>query len=354
MRKYGILGSVAGAALAVALLTPSSSASSASGGFEQVNLISDVPGLAQITDFRVSNPWGLALGPETPVWINNNGSATSEVYSGANGRGPLKQELVVHTTAGLTGIAFNPTDAFVAHQGDTPVPTKFLFAAIDGYLSGWGPTAQPFDEAIPTRFTREAQYFGMAVAKTSAGRPRMYAAALTLTPTGEPKGKIVVFDGRFRPQLARHRFVDPKASKLQPYNVAVFHQLVYVTYTDLLGESDDDAIGVFRLNGDFVRHLTSNRHLDAPWGMAMAPAGWGRFGKMLLVGNVDDGHISAFDPATGAFKGQLKDADGRKIENSGLWGLVFGNGHTGTPRDLLFAAGIDGYSHGLFGLIHPN
>jgi len=151
MRKYGILGSVAGAALAVALLTPSSSASSASGGFEQVNLVSDVPGLAQITDFRVSNPWGLALGPETPVWINNNGSATSEVYSGANGHDPLKRGIVVQTTAGPTGIAFNPTRAFVAHQGGRRVPTAFLFAAIDGYLSGWGKDAQPITEVIPAR-----------------------------------------------------------------------------------------------------------------------------------------------------------------------------------------------------------
>ena len=40
--------------------------------------------------------------------------------------------------------------------------------------------------------------------------------------------------------------------------------------------------------------------------------------------------------------------------NGRLWGIQFGNGRTGTLQDLLFAAGIDDYSHGLFGLIHPN
>ncbi len=75
---------------------------------------------------------------------------------------------------------------------------------------------------------------------------------------------------------------------------------------------------------------------------------------MLLVGNVDNGRISAFKLSTGALKGQLRKADGKLIVNNGLWGIQFGNGRTGTPRDLLFAAGIDDYLHGLFGLIHPN
>jgi uncharacterized protein (TIGR03118 family) len=147
--------------------------------------------------------------------------------------------------------------------------------------------------------------------------------------------------------------VDPNIGHLAPYNVAVFGHLVYVAYADVNG-GPGGAISTFRFNGRFVKRLTTSRHLNAPWGMAMAPAHWGRFGHMLLVGNVNDGRISAFNPTTGAFAGQLRTASGKPIVNSGLWGLAFGNGKTGTPRDLLFAAGIDNYSHGLFGLIRPN
>jgi uncharacterized protein (TIGR03118 family) len=336
---------LAGATLTAGLLAPASEAAThVATGYKQVNLVSDVPGLARITDFRVSNPWGLAIDEKTPVWINNNNTATSEVYTGANGQDPLKRALVVQVPAGPTGIAYNPTSGFAAHQNGRKVPTVFLFNGFDGYTSGWGPTAKPITEAIPTRFTRRDGYLGLAVAKTPAG-PRMYAAAFS--------GRVEVFTGHFKPLSGRNKFVDPNIGKLAPYNVAVFGRLVYVTYADSNG-GPGGAISVFHLNGTFVRRLTTNSHLDAPWGMAMAPAHWGRFGGTLLVGNVNDGRISAFDPMTGAFKGQLRTGSGKPIANSGLWGLVFGNGITGTPRDLLFAAGIDNYSHGLFGLIRPN
>ena len=90
-----------------------------------------------------------------------------------------------------------------------------------------------------------------------------------------------------------------------------------------------------------------------PWGLALAPANFGQFSNALLVGNVDDGKINAFSPATGKFQGTLRSKNGKAIVNSGLWGLAFGNGVIGTPRTLLFSAGIDNYSHGLVGLIRP-
>jgi uncharacterized protein (TIGR03118 family) len=344
-RKLLSLALLTSITMLTALMAPTSNATTTVGsGFTQVNLVSDVPGLARITDFRLSNPWGIAIDEETPVWINNNNTATSEVYTGANGHDPLKRALVVQLPAGPTGIAYNPTQSFAAHQNGKTVPTVFLFNGFSGYTSGWGPTANPITEAIPTRFARTDGYLGMAVAQTPAG-PRMYAVSV--------QGRIEVFNGQFQPLPAQHRFVDPKIGTLVPYNVVVLGQRVYVTYADQNG-GPGGAISVFRFNGHFVRRLTTNSHLNAPWGMAVAPAHWGGFGGMLLVGNVNDGRISAFSPKTGGFKGQLKASNGKPIENSGLWGLAFGNGKTGTPRDLLFVAGIDDYSHGLFGLIHPN
>jgi uncharacterized protein (TIGR03118 family) len=342
-------------AMLAALLAPTSSATASArpvaststtsdddAGFTQVNLVSDVPGLAQLTDFRVSNPWGIAAGPTTPIWINNNNTATSEVYE-ADGVGPLARRLVVQTPAGPTGIAFNPTTAFAVKQPDgTMARSVFLFVSLDGYISGWVP---PNTEATPARFNRRDGYAGMAVADTPAG-PRMYTVSV--------QGRIKVFDGEFNRVPSINRFIDPTIGALQPYNVAVFDDLVYVAYADLEGGGPGGAISTFDLRGRFVRRVTSDPHLNAPWGMAIAPDDWGRFGNMLLVGNVGNGRISAFKLSTGAFRGQLRTAAGRLIVNNGLWGIQFGNGKTGTPRDLLFAAGIDDYTHGLFGLIHPN
>ena len=96
--------------------------------------------------------------------------------------------------------------------------------------------------------------------------------------------------------------------------------------------------------------------------MAIAPKGWGDFGGDLLVGNVDDGTINAFNPRSGNFRGTIKGADGKPLVNLGLWGIEFGNGRIGTPNSLVFAAGIgittpngpaEVYEHGLVGLIEP-
>ena len=85
-------------------------------------------------------------------------------------------------------------------------------------------------------------------------------------------------------------------------------------------------------------------------GPGHTPAGFGSLGGKLLVGNEDDGHISIFDPVTGAYSGQLLDANGNPIANAGLWGLTFGNGgNGGDPNTLYFAAGINGEVDGLFG-----
>jgi uncharacterized protein (TIGR03118 family) len=333
-----------GAAALTALVVPAGSATaSGSSGFAQVNLVSDVPGLAQVTDFRVSNPWGITLGPSTPLWINNDNTATSEIWAGANGTDPLTRKLVVQTPADPTGIAFNSTGAFGATQNGASVPTLFLFNGQDGYTSGWGPTAAPPTEAIPTNFVRDNGYLGMAVATTPHG-PRMYATSFA---------GVQIFDGTFHQLIRPHAFIDPKVpAGLAPYNVAVLGNRVYVTYASPSG-GPGGAVAIFYFTGTFIRQLTADSHLNAPWGITRAPRHWGSFGTRLLIGNVNDGRISAFDNA-GHFKGQLKDGTGKVIENSGLWGLTFGNGVTGTPQDLLFAAGIDGYAHGLLGMIHPN
>jgi hypothetical protein len=90
--------------------------------------------------------------------------------------------------------------------------------------------------------------------------------------------------------------------------------------------------------------------LNSPWGLALAPASFGRFGGALLVGNFGDGRINAYNVNTGVRLGQLRSAN-RPIVIDGLWGLRFGNGNAAKTGQLLFSAGPDGESHGLLGKI---
>jgi hypothetical protein len=95
--------------------------------------------------------------------------------------------------------------------------------------------------------------------------------------------------------------------------------------------------------------------LNSPWGLAIAPATFGKFANDLLVGNFGDGLINAYDPATGAFAGTLQDPSGNNIVIPGLWALVFGNGVGGGDKDTLyFTAGPGEEKHGLLGSISAN
>jgi len=342
----GVAATALGTALTAVALVPAGGAQAATGGgFQQVDLVSDVPGMAQLTDPAVVNPWGIALGPTTPLWVANNGTSTATIYTGANGSDPVsKVRLTVTTPAQPTGQVFNSTSAF-ALRGK---PAPFLFDTLSQRVAAWSPQVPPPTLARTTARVANHVYLGLAIARTGQG-PRLLAA--------DGGGRIDVFDTRYRLIAHPRTFTDPMLPRgLGPYNVAVLGNRVYVSYAPAPGAtaSVDGAINVFDLNGRLVRRLVTGGPLEEPWGMVMAPAHWGRFGGMLLVGNEDGGRINAFDPATGAFRGTLRDAAGAPLANDGLWGLAFGNGAFGTPRTLIFAAGIDEYTHGLVGTISPN
>jgi uncharacterized protein (TIGR03118 family) len=322
-----------------AFLAPMLAASSPAraGYYQQVNLVSNVDGLAKFTDPNLRNPWGISSGPVTPFWVSNQGTGTSTLYNTAG----APQALVVSVPGGPTGQVFNGTGDFLLDDGTA---ARFLFAALDGTISGWNPSRGTTAEIKVLQ--AGSVYTGLALGNNGSGN-FLYAA-------NAANNTIDVFDGSFTSTTLSGGFVDPNlGAGFTVYNIQSLGGVLYVTY-----ENEDSGGGVvdaFDFDGNLLHRLTDNGAsgpLQSPWGLALAPSTFGQFAGALLVGNEDDGHISAFDPTTGAFLGQLLDKDGNPLANTGLWGLQFGNGgNGGDPDTLYFAAGINGEQDGLFGAI---
>jgi uncharacterized protein (TIGR03118 family) len=171
----------------------------------------------------------------------------------------------------------------------------------------------------------------------------------------------------------------PGYNPLNIYNLHIFNiqQLngdLYATYAQFNDAGDEGfeeldrdkagsppgeygAIVEYSETGQFIKEFTDapdvNDQLDAPWGLAIAPAGWGPFGGDLLATNFgDDGTISVFDPGTGDYIGKLDDTSGNPISINGIWGLTFGNGVSlGDANSLYFTAGPNSEFDGLLGKI---
>jgi uncharacterized protein (TIGR03118 family) len=364
--------------------------------FVQRNLVSDLPGRAEFLDPAVKNPWGIAFGEKTPLWVSNNFNPASNcgdcipppedlltqvtLYRGATrANDPVIKVPVEVTASQPTGIVFNPSSSFKINQGQGAglEPARFMFNEVfvnaagdgpEGRITGWSPAADGNNpKATTSTAARSDGAFPTGLALVSGRRhhrqPRLLVAG-NPAPT-----QIAIYDRKFREHPARGRFVDPGAARsgLPPYNVMYLSGRVYVTYTDFETIS---ALSVFTPSGRFIKRLHTNDDkgpLVAPWGMAIAPQHWGGFGGDLLVGNVLDGTIHAFNRRNGHLEGTLSNAAGDPLVNIGLWGLQFGNGVIGNHRTLVFSAGIgsgpdggpasptddDTYTHGLVGLIQP-
>jgi uncharacterized protein (TIGR03118 family) len=336
-----------GSATACCLSLFSSQLYGATLGFFQTNLASDLPGVAQNLDANLANPWGIAFGPTTPIWIADNHTGMSTVYNGAGQPFPAMSPIQVTipppgggtSPAAPTGIVFTNTGFGGSH---------FLFATEDGTIAAWTSGSSAALEV--DKSASGAVYKGLARVGTT-----LYAANFN-------SGNIDVFDTTFAPITVSGGFVDPTIpSGFAPFDIQNINGLLYVTYAKQDAMKHDDAAGpgngfvdIFDANGALQQRLISNGPLNSPWGLALAPAGFGPFGGDLLVGNFGDGKINAFDPNNGNFLGILTDANGDPIVNTGLWGLAFGNGSQGANTNALyFTAGIPGpdmvEDHGLFG-----
>ena len=358
--RFGRLRGVLALGLVTALvaLAPAAQGDTSRPGnsYHQTNLVSDLPGLAQLTDPDLVNPWGLAAGPTTPVWVADNGTDKATIYPGfVNGSPIQKAPLVVSIPGGApTGQVFNGTPGFEVHAGDASGPALFVFDSEAGLVTGWNPGVPPPPPSTQAQVgarVRHAIYKGLALATTSAGS-FLYAADFH-------HGRIDVFDSGFDRVHLSGSFQDPKLPHgYAPFNIQELGGRLYVAYAKQDADREDEVAGpgrgfvdVYSTSGHLLHRLLRRGQLNAPWGLVLAPAGFGRFSGALLVGNFGDGRINAYDPATGAFQGRLRHEDGTPIEIEGLWALRFGNGVTGNPTTLLFTAGIDDEAHGLFGAI---
>jgi uncharacterized protein (TIGR03118 family) len=338
-------------------------------GFRQINLVSDQPGVAPLTDPDLVNAWGLSASPGTdtapgsPLWVSDNGTDRTTLYAGASATSVNKVLSIQVTSGAPTGQVFN-TDAtgFVVHDdAGHSGPARFLFDSENGGIDGWNPavggtpgTTSTVTE-VAVRNGANAVYKGLAIAQASDGHTYLYAANFR-------SGRVEAYDNSFTPvELPGGLFVDRRIpAGYAPFNVQELAGRLYVTYAKQDDGLEDDVAGqghgfvdVFTTDGALVKRLVTRGVLNSPWGLALAPAGFGHFGGDLLVGNFGNGRINAFDPTTGAFEGQLRGTHGHPLTIDGLWALRFGNGNAAKTGELLFSAGPDDESHGLLGKIVP-
>jgi uncharacterized protein (TIGR03118 family) len=330
--------------------------------FVQTDLVSDIPGLAAITDPHLKNSWGVSLSATGTFWVSDQATSLATLYRVTDGSvSKLSLEVAIPTSSGPqgpTGQVSNGTSSFRVVVGGVPTdPATFIFANLNGTISAWANLATTGPVAPVQVTTPGAVYTGLAIG-TNASGPLLYAA-------NGAQNRIDVFNGSFAlVNLGPNAFVthDPRLTGLVPFNAQNIGGNIYVTYA-LPGRSAQisapegmGAVAVFDTSGNLIQTLIAGSKLASPWGIARAPASFGGFGGDLLVGNFSFAvsEINAFDPLTGAFVGTITDKDGNPIINSGLWAITFGNGgNGGDPNTLFFAAGINGEADGLFGSLDP-
>jgi uncharacterized protein (TIGR03118 family) len=319
--------------------------------FAPTLLISDQPGVAPHTDPALVNAWGLAMDSQS-FWIANNGSGRVLVVAPDGSPSRVSPPAAALTAVpGIDGIVSNPTTGFVIGPTTNRAPAQMLVASETGQIFAINPNVASTPQVVVDRSSSQAVYKGLAILTSSTGVTRLAA-------TDFHNARIDVFDTSFQ-FVATVVIIGPNLrAGLAPFNIAQIGNNIYVTYAVQDATREDDVPGVgngridlFDRDGLFVRTLLDQGQLNAPWGLALAPANFGPASSQLIVGNFGDGTLLAIDPNTGVPAGQLLAVNGNPLVIDGLWGLAFGNNVVGVSNVLYFAAGPNGETHGLFGRV---
>ena len=346
---------------------PSSPPSPTVTSYAVTSLVSDQAGMALTQDANLVDGWGIVFAPGAAVWVNDNGTNKSTLYDG-NG---VVQGLVVSIppgtstmnlpggTANPTGIVFNGTTGFQVSQNGVTAAASFIFVGEEGTISGWAQTVNATTAVkVVDNSAAGAVYKGVGILTPSSGPSLLFAANFHA-------GTVDVFDSTFKPTTVPNGFTDPNLpAGYAPFNVQVINNMVFVAYAQQnstaspanFNENDGAGLGFvdeFDTTGKFIMRFDApGGHLNAPWGLAIAPAGFGSLSGDLLVGNFGDGSISAYNASTGAYVGKLMTGANTTFSVAGLWGIGFGNGAFNQPATtLFFAAGPNQETHGLYGRI---
>jgi len=347
--------------------------------YKQTNLDSGIQGLAQNPpsghpDAQLVNPWGLIASPTSPWWLSDNNAGVSTLDDGQG----VKQGLVVNIPSPVNGVAGTPTgivfsgaSGFTFQAKGIATTSVFTFVTEDGTIVAWGPGIGPdlpndafvvVDNSTNPTAAAGAVYKGAAIAQMTAGGPFfLYVANIR-------SGRIEVYDTNFKPaNLSGDKdggdaFLDHAIPEgFAPFNVQDVNGNLYVTYAKQNATKHDDFdfpgfgfVDKFSPTGKLLQRLENGPWLNAPWGVALAPANFGFFSNHLLIGNAGSGQIAVYDANSGRFDDLLRDANGHAIQNDRLWALRFGNDQAAGPSNwLYFTAGISDEAHGLFGFFTP-
>jgi uncharacterized protein (TIGR03118 family) len=316
--------------------------STAAAQYKLTNLVSNQVGAANHTDPLLVNAWGLVYPPGGPFWISDNGSGWSTLYDGQG----LKQALDVlvpstgNAPGSPTGIVYNGSQDFQV-QGWASI---FLFATLDGTISGWAPQSNP-NASIIAVTTPGAVYTGLAITSNASGN-FLFAA-------DNANNKVDIFDANFHHVTS---FTDSTIpAGFAPFGIQDFGGLLFVAFASTSGASGG-YIDIYSEAGTFLKRLAQGSPLNQPWGFAVAPKNFGPLSNTLLISNNTNlGTINAFNSLTGQFVGTVTDTTGKAILIDQLWGILFGGGTSsnGAKNHLYFTAGPKNNVEGTFGMIVP-
>jgi uncharacterized protein (TIGR03118 family) len=331
----------------------------------------EVVATAATIDANLQNPWGIAVAPGAPFWISDNNSNLTTLYSGAgvqetqNITGSAGTGIAIPASA--AGVQANPTGQIFNGTGGFLIPTSkghetalFIFDGEGGLISAW---AQDSGAAAVTAYDdgiingpNHAVYKGLAIGAVG-GATYLYATDLH-------NNKVDVFDTNFsKPAAMQGKFVDPNLpSGFAPFGITALNGQLYVTFAKQDSAMHDEITGIglgyvdiFDFSGNLINQFASAGALNAPWGIAIAPAGFGSLQGDLLIGNFGDGTINIFSPngmSLATFKGALMAGSGQPLTLPGLWALTFGNGDADKPvTKLFYTAGFASQTDGVFGSI---